>query len=259
MHRDPESTKDLLDALVAGIRDVLGDRLWALYLYGSFVSGGFDPGISDVDLIAVTASRVEALDLGALGRMHRALVGRYPEWSNRVEVVYVARATLRSFRTSRGALAVISPGEPLHLRSERASKWLQNWYLARATGVTLLGPDPATTIPPIEPTEFVDATSRYARDVHRRGIAESGGGSVAYTILTLCRALQTVSTGMPASKQDGAAWVRERMPDWAWLIDSALECRRTRGTTGLADDRSRSAAATLIGLLADEIARVHPI
>ena len=39
----------LLDELVADIRGVIGDDLLGLYLYGSAVTGGFDPGASDID------------------------------------------------------------------------------------------------------------------------------------------------------------------------------------------------------------------
>ena len=43
------------------------------------------------------------------------------------------------------------------------------------------------------------------------------------------------------------------MPQWAWLIDAALECRLSRGTIGFADEPSRDAAEVFIALLADDI------
>ena len=58
---------------------------------------------------------------------------------------------------------------------------------------------------------------------------------------------------MHCSKQEAAAWARERMPKWAWLIDAALRCRMSRGATGFDDEQSRAAAEMFIGLLADEI------
>jgi hypothetical protein len=80
-----------------------------------------------------------------------------------------------------------------------------------------------------------------------------GGGVIAYTILTMCRALRTVRTGTHGSKQEAAAWTRERMPEWAWLVNVALECRLSRGTIGFEDERSRAAAETFIALLATKI------
>ena len=236
----------------AGIRGVLGADLAGLYLYGSLASGGFDPGVSDIDLVAVTSSDIETIDLPALDRMHHHLVGRFPDWSDRVEVVYVARAALMSFRTSGGRLAVISPGEPFHVRADRLSEWLQNWYLVRETGVLLEGPDPATMIPPITWAEFAAATVDYASEIRARTGVESEAGTIAYGILTSCRALRTVLVRNPSSKREAAAWARERMPEWSWLIDAALECRKTRGTVGFADKRSRAAAQAFIRRVTDE-------
>jgi hypothetical protein len=144
---------------------------------------------------------------------------------------YVGRATLEAFRTSPGSLAVISPGEPFHVRDDRVAEWLQNWYLLRETGVPLYGAEAAATVPPIAWAEFVAATVRYADELRNRSRLGAGGGVLAYTILTLCRALRTVRTQTHGSKQEAAAWTRERMPEWAPLIDAALECRLSRGTT----------------------------
>ena len=253
---------DLLDALTSAIRGVLGDDLVGLYLYGSAVTGGFDAGVSDLDLAAVTAPEVEALDLAGFERMHRLFEEQNPEWSGRIEVVYIGEATLTSFRTSAGSVAVISPGEPFHVRDDRVADWLQNWYVAdwlqnwylvRATGRPLTGPPADEVVPPVAWSEFVDATIHYADEVGKRSRGDGGGGTLAYTILTLCRALRVVRTHTPGSKQAGAVWARECFPDWAWLIDASLACRLSGGKTGLDDEASRAGAETFITLIAAEI------
>jgi hypothetical protein len=245
---------DLLDALVSGARGVLAEDLTAVWLYGSSVSGDFEEGVSDVDLVAVTSRSIDPIDLPGLERMHRGLVARYPDWDDRIEVVYVARATLESFRTSTGAVAVISPGEPLHILDDRPVAWLQNWYLARDGGVALYGPEPGEVVPPIDWPKFVEATVRYADEVTNRDRAGASAGARAYDILSMCRALRTVRLNTLSSKSEGAAWVGAQMPDWRWLIDAAVECRRSGGKVGLSDDRSREATDTFLRILADEIA-----
>jgi hypothetical protein len=99
----------------------------------------------------------------------------------------------------------------------------------------------------------VDATALYAIELRHKSHAGASSGALAYAILTQCRALSAVETGERVSKQGAAAWTRERMPEWAWLIDLALECRLSRGTMGFGDDRSRAAADQFIGLLADQV------
>jgi hypothetical protein len=255
---DDPAPEVLLGRLIASLRDVLGADLVGIYLYGSYVSGGFDPRVSDLDLVVVIAPPVEAIDLAGLGRMHGNLVSRYPAWNERIEVVYVGQVALWSFRTSPGPLAVISPGEPFHLRDERVVEWLQNWYLLRDSGVTLYGPGTAAVVPPIAWTEFVAATVRYADEVSHQSFDEASPRALTYALLTMCRALRTVRTQTHGSKQEAAAWARDQMPEWAWLIDIALRCRLSRGASGLADEQSRAAAVRFIGLVADQVTNSVP-
>ena len=148
---------------------------------------------------------------------------RNPEWSDRLEIAYIGTTTLGSFRTSTGSLAVISPGEPFHVVGNVA-EWLQNWYLVRETGVTLYGVAAADVIPPIARVEFVTAVVRYADWLRKQNYDDRGPGSLAYAVLSLCRALRTVRTGLPCSKQEAAAWTSERMPvqnDWSRLASKS--------------------------------------
>ncbi|MGD0247593.1 MAG: aminoglycoside adenylyltransferase domain-containing protein [Candidatus Limnocylindrales bacterium] len=242
--------------LTEGLRSALGADLVALYLYGSAVSGGFDVGASDVDLLAVTSRDASENDLARVSAFHRLIVDRHPEWDDRLEVVYVGRETLTSFRAG-GFLAVISPGEPPHVR-DGVELWLQNFYIVRETGVTLFGPDATTMIPAISRPEFMAAITRYAREVRGRSLRDATPGARAYGVLTMCRALCEIRTERPCSKQEGAAWVRSRMPEWARLIDAAERCRLSRGRVGFADDETLVAAEDFIRLLDDEIAGVPP-
>src|SRR4051794_28563326 len=61
------------------IRAALDGDLAGLYLYGSTVSGDFIPGISDIDLLAVTRRDVTLADLDSLEAVHAAIVRDLPE------------------------------------------------------------------------------------------------------------------------------------------------------------------------------------
>ncbi len=82
------------DSLVSHLRtDLLGS-----YLFGSLARGGFYPGKSDLDLMAVTATSVEEGEqLDVLRTLHDAFVSERPDWVERVEVSYVALDALRTF------------------------------------------------------------------------------------------------------------------------------------------------------------------
>jgi hypothetical protein len=116
----------------------------------------------------------------------------------------------------------------------------------------------AVVVPPIAWTEFVAAAVHYADEVRHQGFDEASPGALAYALLTMCRGLRTVRTQTHGSKQEAAAWTREQMPQWAWLIDIALRCRLSRRATGLADERTRATAVRFIGLVADQITGTVP-
>jgi hypothetical protein len=253
MDRAQESVSELLAELVADMRAALGDDLVAVYLYGSSVTGGFDVGVSDVDLVTITRRNPPTLELAALGAMHAAFTGRHPAWTDRIEAVYVGLDALALFRTSAGRLAVISPGEPLHLRKDRPATWIQNWYFVKATGVALFGPPARELLPHVGWVELVDATKQYVTEVAAKNLGESSAGHLAYAVLTVCRAEQTVVDGTLASKQEAASWSSRRHPEWAWLIESALRCRLTKGSIGFDDEATRAAAVAFVRSIAGEV------
>ena len=144
-------------------------------------------------------------------------------------------------------MAVISPGEPFHLRAEPPIEWVQNWYLVRETGVLLFGEPATSLIPPVEWAEFAGASARYATDLARRDLSGLSPGGLAYTVLTLCRAEETLLGGRHTSKQEAAAIAELRHPESAAVIRDALRCRLARGNEGSDDGAFRSAAMTFIG------------
>lgn len=215
----------LLDDLLRHIRLTLGDRLLGLYLYGSQVTGDFDPLISDLDLLAVLRQRADRWAVAVLGSMHRAFVERYPAWADRIEVQYVAAHDLQTFKSHPIGMAVISPGEPLHLIAAGAN-WTVNWYMVQERGRTLFGPPPDRWIEPIEHAEFVATIGRHMRQ-WRRWIVElpRRPGALAYAILTMCRGLYTVTCGQQVPKRQAARWAQRELPEWAALIERALVWR----------------------------------
>jgi hypothetical protein len=245
MNDDHPQVSALLRELTADIQEALGPDVLGLYVTGSYV-GGFDPEVSDLDLIAVTRVDAAELDLERLRAMHAAFVRRHPDWADRIEVVYIGADAVASFRTSRGAIAVISPGEPFHLRPEPPAEWVQNWYGVRESGVTLFGPPPTALIPPVEWGEFAEACRRYVAELADRDLDGSSASALAYTLLTVCRAEEAVIGGRAVSKREGAAIAQRRHPEAADVIEAALECRQKRGVGCIDDEPARTAAIDFI-------------
>jgi hypothetical protein len=215
---------ELLSDLLDRLRRILGRRLVGLYLYGSLVTGDFDRDISDIDLLAVTASDIDNQEFDQLERIHGDLAARYRQWKGRIEVAYLSAGAFKTFRSQASPIAVISPGEPLHVK-EAGKDWLMNWWVVREQGVALFGPAPKTLIDPISKHEFLQAVKEHAQSWREWINDMRDQPGQAYAILTLCRALYTSRYGQQVSKKRAALSAQQRYPEWAWLIQDALAWR----------------------------------
>jgi predicted nucleotidyltransferase len=243
----------LLESLLYRLRHVFQARLAGLYLYGSLVTGDFDPDCSDIDLLAITSSQITASEFEALRSMHVDLTRDNPEWDDRLDVVYLPVTALREFRTEK-SLIVISPGEPFHIREGEALKdWLQNWYLVRESGLTLFGLSPKAIIPQITQEEFVEAIRRYAAEVREQVKHEMKRKGQPYTILTICRALYVLRTRQQASKKAAAIWAQAELPEWSRLIQSSLAWRQAWREEDIDHAATHSETARFVNFVSDRI------
>jgi hypothetical protein len=211
------------------LREELGDELLGLYLFGSLAVGGFVPGHSDIDLLAVVESDVDERRLEKLERLHAAYAAEHPQWVERVEVGYVSRAVLQTLAgTPSGTIAVISPGEPLNIKPVEWD-WVLNWRGASTSGEVVYGPPPLELGPGVSReavrravAEQLRAWPQYVRRPELAYVPAAQG----YAVVTVCRALYALETGDQASKEAAAEWAAARYPDWAALIGDALTAHR---------------------------------
>jgi predicted nucleotidyltransferase len=214
----------LVEELGGAILEALGAQVVGIYVYGSLVTGDFDAEHSDLDLLTVTAGELAAGELGRLEAMHAGLAAAHPRWRDRVEVAYLSREALGTFRTRRSPIAIVSPGEPFHVK-EAGQDWLINWWVVRRQGVALYGPEAAAVIGEIGDEEFgravraqVGEWQGYVWEMTRRK-------SQAYAILTMCRALHAAVVGEQVSKVAAARWAAGYFPAWRPLIEDAWAWR----------------------------------
>ncbi len=227
MQMNPTSYADvntLLDLLLSGMQKILGQRLVGLYLYGSLVTGDFDLASSDIDLLAATSSDLNETEFDALQKMHHDLAHEYQDWDDRIEVAYLSVAALKTYRSHPSKIAIISPGEPFHIK-DAGNDWLINWYLVREKGIKLFGPSPVTLIDPISKAEFLRAV--YEQTIAwREWIRHTRlRRAQAYAILTMCRGLYTLKKEEYPSKKQAALWAEKELPEWSSLIQQALVWR----------------------------------
>ena len=248
----PEPLDQILAPLLDDLRSSLGPDLVGAYLYGSAISGGFDPEISDLDLVVVTGRSTDEVDFGVLEGIVNRIAAREPDWADRLDITFVGRETLATFRSG-GPLVEISHFVPLR-RIAAADDWLETWFLAREADTPLYGPSPKELIPPIDIGEFLQGVAFDVDRLVERARTDPLERAVAYRLLTLCRALRSLHTGAICSKEEGAGWVAQRFPDAASVIDAALAVRRGHGARRYTAEE-RTAAQELLTFLAEQIRR----
>lgn len=216
----PEINK-LLDELLEKIKSILGEKLVGLYLYGSLATGDFNPNVSDIDLLAALQSEVNTKEFVQLEKMHKEFADEHKKWNDRIEVQYMPIIALKTFKTTDSKAAVISPGEPFHIK-EVGKHWLMNWYIVREKGITLFGPDPKIIIEPVSREEFIESVKNHAKSWDEWVQNMHSQWAQAYAVLTLCRAYFTVQNGDHISKKRAALWLEKELPEWISVIQNAL-------------------------------------
>src|SRR5947208_1070403 len=136
----PREAVVILNSLLLGVREALGDNLVGFYLRGSIATGDFDPDMSDLDFFAVTERPVTDAEFHGLAMLHERLSGLPNKYGHELEGPYMDRSAARRFRPGERH-PTIERGEALKWREHRDNWVLERWTV-REHGIALFGPDP---------------------------------------------------------------------------------------------------------------------
>jgi len=204
----PADVEPLCQALLHGLRQILGERLVGVYIHGAitFPEGG---ATGDIDFHAILAGPPEAAEKSALEALHAGLARDYPPMGAELDGYYILLAdALHSARPPH----LLVPGvydnswalHRAHLRAERC--------------IVLHGPEPGQFLPAPSWPELESAL-RGELDYVKAHLADYP----AYCVLNLCRLIYSFQThDVVVSKRASAAWAVARLPDWRSLIEAAL-------------------------------------
>ena len=198
---DPDPTALLCASVVAArLRDALGTNLSACYLHGSAVLGGFDPGISDLDLLVVSRDPLSDAEADAIVREVEHL--ELPAKGLEMSVLTQSEALSPDLERPHYQLHVAVAGAGTVRRVDGRGgggdrDLILHLAVTRASGHTLVGPAPGEILAAL-PERIVRQASIdevvWARDC----------GDPIYLVLTAARARAFARTGRLVSKVEAA-------------------------------------------------------
>jgi hypothetical protein len=201
----------------------LGGDLVGAYFVGSVALGGFVPGESDVDVVAVSEAALSGADKGRVAAAIVEASGTCP--ARGLEFTLYRREIAGS--PPRGADFEVNvnggPRMPVEVHLDAATE-PGFWYVldravAYSSGVVISGPPPREVFAAVPRSTILEAMqgSMAWHGAHEK--------ATLYSVLNACRAWRFAEEDVLGSKLEGAAWARERWPD-AGVIDAAVALRR---------------------------------
>lgn len=231
-HPYPE-LREVLNTFVYEITTELGENLVGIYLVGSIASGDFDLD-SDVDFLVVTNTELTEANMKSLQEIQIKIHGIdcYP--AKHLEGSYISISDLNNWSiVGQKKLYYFDNGSTKYEQSAHDNKWHVRWIL-RERGITLVGQKPETILQAIPLNELINEIKTamlqnmeiFQVEINRPlGFCNSRFGQ-SFFVLTYCRMLHTLHTGIVQSKKAGMEWAKQFVdPKWVKIIDQAWKER----------------------------------
>jgi hypothetical protein len=205
---DEQRALSAADRLADLCVDVVGPGLRSVVLHGSLAAGGFRPGRSDIDLLAVVDGSLSDSQAAAVEHgVRTADAGP----ADRVDLhVVTSESAGHPTRTPALELQVGRYGHEVDVaRRVTDADLLAELSMARSTGRSLRGAEPVDVIAPVPPEWVVDRNRYWLTTWRDRTDDEK---NAAFMVLTACRMWRFALEQVHCPKPDAAAWALARDP-----------------------------------------------
>ena len=225
--------REVLDIFVSEVETELAENLVGVYLVGSLASGDFDLD-SDVDFLVVINTELTESNQKRLQEVQIKVheIDCYP--AKHLEGSYISIVDLNDWSiVGKKKLFYFDNGSITPEQSVHDNNWHVRWIL-RERGITLAGPEPQTIVRPIPNAELLGEMRTSLHQImliYEEALQQplnffNSQFGQSFVVLTYCRMLHTLHTGVMQSKKAGAEWAKEYVePKWRKLIDRAWDDR----------------------------------
>lgn len=227
----PDDVERFGSDVAAHLGVLLGTGFVGAYFVGSIAVGGYVPGESDVDIVAVSSDRVAERLKHSIAEDLLDLVGTCParglEFTLYRREVAACPPAGADFEVNVNGGPKMASSVHLDAREEPRFWYVLDRAIAHRHGVAITGP-PAHEV-------FADAPRRTLLDamVHSMRWHRQHERATLYSVLNASRAWRYATEGVLGSKLDGAAWARQR-----WRNRPSSILRSNCGTVGQATSTS---------------------
>lgn len=222
----PPGTADQLQRLCDLLTQSL-PRLGGVILHGSAASDGFEPGRSDLDVLAVVDDLPDEQQLAQLGRGILTIsLDPHP-----IELSILSRQALAGWQHP--CRHLFHFGEDLRARFE-SGRFLpesptdedlaMHLVVARARGIDLTGDFPPDQLPEVPRSDYLAAVlSDFEWALNQPEDLAS------YVFSNACRTLAYLQEGVILSKSEGRQWCKDRGIDASTLVAEVIKELRSTG------------------------------
>lgn len=228
----PKDVQAMLDEYKEQVQTSLPDLITGFYLHGSLALNAFNPGLSDVDFIAVVSRRLTESDLACLTRIHDTLADKYPNaplQGSYLQVTDLGKFPHQVEPTPYYSDGVLSPAGYHDLNSI-------TWWLLKHGGITLLGTQ-AESLPFSVDWQLLLANTKanlnnywgkyITRPAHIAWLFSDYG--IQWVVLGVLRQWYTFEKNSITSKVEAGEYALKQLPArWHKIIQEALGIRYTK-------------------------------
>jgi len=218
---------EVLNLLLAGVKEILGNQFIGIYLYGSLSSGDFNPKSSDIDFLVVTESILPEETISVLADLHQRIWASGLKWASKLEGSYIPKDLIRRHDPNGPPCPTVNEGK--FYLDQRGSDWIIQRHVIRESGVVLEGPDPKTLIDFVAPDDIRQSVLGVLREWwfpmldNSKWLQEHGSEYHAFAVISMCRALHALEHGTIVSKPKAIQWARKKLDiSWTQLIDKSV-------------------------------------
>jgi hypothetical protein len=219
----------ILQRLLSEAQTVLGDTFYGMYLYGSLASGDFNPYTSDIDILIVTQGKLSKMMIFDLEALHLHLTASGLPWATKLEGAYMPFDMLPRYNPNDPPFPQFNEGR--FYVERQGVDWVLQRHILREHECIVSGPALRALIDSLSPDQMRQAVQELLRTWWTAILTESArlhsSEYQAYAILSMCRALYTLSCGALVSKPVSVQWAMDNLNvEWTPLITEAIQWRR---------------------------------